>query len=210
MKLSIATAVLALCALGVVHAQGPAPSGMKAGLWESRSVKMVMDGKDMLPQMVAAQTQMREQMAKMPPEQRKKMEAVLGSNQGDPLTQRMCVSPEMAQQQQAMVPRPARADCAEPKLTRDGNRTAFEFSCKQAKGTITGKGETVASADQVKVTVDTVNTDAAGAKHTMQVETHMKFLGADCGGLKPLDQMAKQAQAQAASRAGPRPAAPQK
>lgn len=208
MKHSISAATLALCASAAVHAQGPAPAAMKPGLWETRTTKMVMDGKDMLPQMIAARKQMREQLAKMPAEQRQKIEAALGDGKGDPTTQRMCVSPEMAQRHQTMVPRPAKADCAEPKLTRDGNRSKFEFSCKQGTGTVTGKGETVVSADLVNVKVDTVGTDAAGVKRTMHAETQMRFLGADCGGLQSLDQRSRQAPASQPAAAGP--ATPQK
>ena len=197
------TALLALAALGAAHAQ----SGLKAGLWESRTQKMVMDGKDMLPQMKAAREQMQKSLAGMPPEQRKKMEAMMGAQGGDPTVQRMCISADMAKKDQAFVPRPAHADCAEPKLNRSGNRTAFEFSCKQGGGTVTGKGETVADGEQISTKVETASTDAAGAKHTMVAETQMKFIGADCGGLKPLDQMIKEMQQ--AGAAG-RPAAPKK
>jgi hypothetical protein len=37
-------------------------------------------------------------------------------------------------------------------------------------------------------------TDARG-KHTMQSETQMKFISADCGDVKPVDQMMRDMQA---------------
>lgn len=198
----------AALAVGTTLAQGP--GGLKAGLWESRTLKMTVDGKDMLPQMKAAREQMQQSLAKLPPEQRKKMEAMMATQGGgDPTVQRMCVSAEMAKKEQPILPRPAHADCAEPKLDRNGNRTAFEFSCKQGEGTIAGKGETVATGDQVTTKVETVTSDKSGAKRTMVAETQMKFIGADCGGLKPLDQMIKEMQARRGAAAGS-PTAPAK
>ncbi|MFT3780207.1 MAG: DUF3617 domain-containing protein [Ottowia sp.] len=191
----------AALAVGAAQAQGP--GGLKAGLWESRTLKMAMDGKDMLPQMKAAREQMQKSLAGMPPEQRKKMEAVMAAQGADPTVRRICVSAEMARKEHAFVPRPARADCAEPRLNRSGNRTAFEFSCKQGGGTITGKGETLAAGDEISTKVETASTDAGGAKHVMAAETQMKFISADCGGLKPLDQLVKEMQqAGAAGRQG--------
>ncbi|MFT4196168.1 DUF3617 domain-containing protein [Ottowia sp.] len=196
--------LIGLCAASAVGAaQAQGPGGLKAGLWESRTLKMAMDGKDMLPQMKAAREQMQKSLAGMPPEQRKKMEAMMGAQGADPTVQRLCVSAEMARKDQALVPRPARADCAEPRLNRSGNRTAFEFSCRQGGGTVTGKGETLAEGDQISTKVETVSTDAGGARHAMVAETQMKFVGADCGGLKPLDQMVREMQqAGAAGRQG--------
>jgi hypothetical protein len=198
----IKTALAGLCAAllaGAVHAD--AANGLKPGLWETRTLKMSMDGKDMLPQVRAAQEQMRQSLAAMPAEQRKKMEALVGAQGGDPTVQRLCVSAEMAKSAQSVLPRPARADCAEPRLSRSGNRTTFEVSCKQGGSTVTSKGETVASGDQLSTQVETVSTEPGGARHTMLAETQMKFIGADCGSLKPLDQTMQQMHGGAAPKA---------
>ncbi|MFV0679344.1 DUF3617 domain-containing protein [Ottowia sp.] len=188
------------CAAGAVYAE--ADTGLKAGLWETSTQKMVMDGKDMLPEMLAAQKQMREELAKMSPEQRKQMEALLAGQTQDPLTQRMCVSAAMAKRNQPMLPKPQGADCGDPKMERQGNRMAFDFSCKQADGsTVVGKGEVVNADGLVSTKINTTTTIKGGAKRSLMAETTMKFLGADCGGLKPIDQLAKEAQAQMAAHA---------
>ena len=101
------TALLALAALGAAHAQ----SGLKAGLWENRTTLMTVDGKDMAAVLRAAAEQQQKEIASLPPEQRKQAEAVLGRQGGDPLVRRVCISAEMARNEQLLVPRPARADC---------------------------------------------------------------------------------------------------
>jgi hypothetical protein len=191
------SALIGLCAAliaGATLAEGPAGM-MKPGLWESRPLKMMVDGRDMLPQMKAAQTRMRKSIGNLPPEQRKQMEATINAQQGDPSVQRLCISPEMASSGQAMLPRPEHAGCAEPKLSHGGNRTAFDVSCKQNGGTTTGHGESVIVGDQITSKFESVTTEAGGTRHTMQIETQMTFLGSDCGGLEPLDQIAHSMQA---------------
>jgi hypothetical protein len=183
----------AVLAAGVAQAQGAA--SLKPGLWEVRLTKMESDGRDMLPQMKAAQEQMRQQMAAMPPERRKQMEAALGQ-QGDPTVQRMCVSPEMAKNDRALLSTPS-ADCAPPKINRDGNRMTYQISCKQAGGAVDVTGEMVMASDQVSSKTQTI-ANAGGAKHTTSTEAQMKFVGGDCGGVKPMDQIVKEAQTQAA------------
>ncbi|WP_423455865.1 hypothetical protein [Ottowia sp. VDI28] len=89
-----------LAASGAAQAQ----STIKPGLWESKIVRMTMDGKDALAQMNAAQEQMRQAFAKMPPEQRKKMEAMMPAQSGDSGTHRICISPEMVAKDGALVP----------------------------------------------------------------------------------------------------------
>ena len=96
------TALLALAALGAAHAQ----SGLKAGLWENRTTLMTVDGKDMAAVLRAAAEQQQKEIASLPPEQRKQAEAVLGRQGGDPLVRRVCISAEMARNEQLLVPAP--------------------------------------------------------------------------------------------------------
>lgn len=195
-----ARSIVLLAALAAATAQAQGPGGLKAGLWETRTTRMQMDGKDMLAQRVAARAQMRQSIAGLPPEQRKKMEAMLAQQGDDPAVQRLCISPEMAARDQPMVPRPAGAECDPPKFDRSGNRTTFEFACKQSGGKTVGKGETVVAGDLVTSRVETSGTDGAGARHTMLAETQMKYLGSDCGKLKPMEQLAKEATPSSAPR----------
>lgn len=175
---------------GTAWAQG---SGLKAGLWEVKQLKQVVDGRDMAAQMASAQKEMQAAMANMPPEQRKQMEAMLGK-QGVPakgatgVTTRICISPAMAAMDKPMVDPEGR--CEPAKMNRSGNKTTFEINCTTQGRTTVGKGESTHSGDMVTTRMDMTMTDAQG-RHTMQSESQMKFLGADCQGVKPFDQMAK-------------------
>ena len=200
--------LLALAAAGGAPAQ-TGQAGLKAGLWETTTTRMTADGKDMKAQFAASAEQMKKQIANLRPEQRKKAEAML-AQQGDPLSRRICVSAEMAKRDQPMIPRPHNAECEQPKIDRQGNRTSFEFACKQAGGSVTGKGETVVAGDLITTKIETNGKDASGKAHTMQADTQMKYLGSDCGSVRPLDQQMKAMQSQAPAKAPAAARAPAK
>ncbi|HOV20070.1 DUF3617 domain-containing protein [Ottowia sp.] len=201
-------ALIALCALGALGTTGVAQAagGPKAGLWETSNTRMELDGKDMLPDMRQADEQLRAAAAKMTPAQRQQAGAGLANLGTEPMSRRLCISAETAARDQPLIPRPSGAECETPKVEQSGNRTRFEIACKlPGGGTMTGKGETVAGNDLVTSNLDSVSTDAAGKRRTMLIETRMKYIGKDCGGVKPIEQ---QAQAQAPARAASAAAAP--
>lgn len=175
--------------LALASAAVSAETAMKPGLWEMRVVKQLMDGQDMAAQRAAAMAQMRQSLASMPPAQRKQMEQMMGG-QGLPGqnadAQRICVSPEMAARDKPMSPD---ARCETTRFERSGNKTSFEMKCPD----MSGKGESIAAGDTITTRMDMTMTDERG-RHTMQSESQMKFLGPDCQGLKPADQLAKEMQ----------------
>lgn len=180
---------LVFIGLGILAQAAIAETFMKPGLWEVRIVKQVMDGKDMSAQMASAQAMMQEKMAAMSPAQRKQMEQIMGGqampSQG---AQRICISQEMASRDKPMMPPDAK--CEPTKFDRSGNKMTFEINCTADGRTTTGKGETVGSGDAVTSRMDMVVSDAKG-RHTMQHESQLKFIGADCQGIKPVDQLMK-------------------
>ena len=179
---------------GPALAQG---SGLKPGLWEVKQLKQVMDGKDMGAQMAAAQAQMQQAYANMPPAQRKQMEAMMAKQGVAPPAaagaggQRICISPEMAARDKPMVDPEGR--CEPTKFSRSGNRVSFEVNCSFEGQQMSGKGESTTSPDSVSTKMDMVMTGRDG-RHTMQSETQMRWLGADCGGVKPADQLMREMQ----------------
>ncbi len=179
---------------GNALAQG---SGLKPGLWEVKQLKQVMDGKDMGAQMAAAQAQMQQAYANMPPAQRKQMEAMMAKQGVAPPAaaagggQRICISPEMAARDKPMVDPEGR--CEPTKFSRSGNRVSFEVNCNFEGQQMSGKGESTTSPDSVSTKMDMVMTGRDG-RHTMQSETQMRWLGADCGAVKPADQMLREMQ----------------
>ncbi|HZV54947.1 MAG TPA: DUF3617 domain-containing protein [Rhodocyclaceae bacterium] len=180
-------------ALAVAATGSMAETMMKPGLWELRTTKHLMDGQDMTARMAASQAEMQKMMANMPPQQRKQMEAMMGKQAAPEAgVHRMCVSPEMAARDKPVMP--ADAKCEPAKTSRSGNKVSFEFNCVTEGRTMAGKGESIMSGDAISSKMDMVMTDARG-KHTMQSESQMKFLGSDCQGLKPADQIAREMQA---------------
>ena len=163
---------------------------IQAGLWEVRMVKQLVNGVDQLARIAAQQQQMKAAIAKMPPEQRKQMESMLAGAGAGGMggAQRICISPAMAKQDQTQVP--ANAGCEAPVIQRAGNVTNYTFSCQQGGNTVKGKGQSEAAGDRVVSRMDTVTTGPQG-KHTMQMESQMRFVSADCGSVKPADQLLK-------------------
>ena len=69
------TLLAAFLALGATaHGQNAV---LKPGLWETRMIHQVMDGRDMTAQMAGAQSRMQEIMASMSPTQRQQMQSMM-------------------------------------------------------------------------------------------------------------------------------------
>ena len=167
-------------------------SGLKQGLWEIRPIKQIMDGKDMTAQLASAQAKMQQAMANMSPEQRKQMQTMMG-RQGTPTGggTRICVSAAMAARDKPIVDSEGR--CEPAKVSRSGNKSNFEFNCTTKGRTMAGKGESTTSGDSVTTSVDMAMSDTRGS-HTMHSESLMTYLGSDCQGVKPADQLLKEVQ----------------
>lgn len=185
----------AIACLALVAGSAWAEPMMKAGLWEMRIEKQVMDGQDMTAAIAAAQAELQKMMANMPPERRKQMEQAMGGKGvaslvggGSPNASRVCISPEMAARDKPVAMPDGR--CEPAKTQRSGNRIVFELNCQG----LVGKGESVITGDSVSSRMDMTLNDARG-KHVMQMESRMTYLGPDCKGLKPLDQIAREIQA---------------
>ena len=161
--------------------------GLKPGLWETHVTKQVVDGKDTTAQINGATAQVQKMMANMSPDQRAKMEAMFKSN-GASLEPggglRLCISPEMANRDTPWVDPKGR--CQPAKVNRSGNQATFEVSCASDGTTTTGKGVSTISGDSVSSVMDMTTVKPGGETRVIHMETAMKFLGADCGDVKPL------------------------
>jgi hypothetical protein len=185
MRKTIGAVLLVLC--GTAGAQ---TAGLKPGLWDVKIIRQVIDGKDMSAQIASAQARMQEALAKMTPEQRAMMEGRLKGmmGQGAGGTTRICISPAMAAKNETWTDREGR--CGSAKVSHSGNKTSFEVNCSSDGRTTVGSGDSTLNGDTVTTHVDLTTTDARGS-HTVQSETQMRFVGADCEGVMPVDQMAK-------------------
>ncbi len=162
--------------------------GLKPGLWEVRVVKQVVDGRDTSAQTAGVNERMQQALASVPPEQRAQMEAMLkqhGTRTGSDGGTRICVSAEMARRDKPFLDRDGR--CQPATVARHGNHATFEFSCTRDGVTTTGKGSSTAGADLIATHLDMSTRQPNGETHVTVSDTEMKFLGSDCGDVKPPD-----------------------
>lgn len=179
------TACFAMLCVLQANAAG---TGLKPGLWEIRVVKQVMDGRDRSEEIAAAKERMQQSMANMPPAQRAQMESMLkqhGMGQANDGSFRVCISPEMAKRDHPVIDRDGR--CQPAKVSHNGNVTTFEFSCASGGSTRTGKGEMTVSGNSATSKTDMTTNGPQGVTHQMHSESEMKYLGADCGDIKPME-----------------------
>lgn len=173
-------AVLAFIVLAA-HAQTQAP-----GLWE-HTMKMKSAGGEM----EKAQAEMHKQMAAMPPEQRKQMEQAMGGRgmamgaQGTSV--KVCLTKEQAAR--AAEPR-MQGDCTRQDVQRSGNTMKFKFACTKPQPS-SGEGEMTFPSDKAYTGKTSVTTQVKGQPQQMNMEMSGKWLGADCGEVKPMVMPAK-------------------
>ncbi len=149
------------------------------GLWEHQ---MTMKG----ARMDAAMAQMQQQMAAMPPEQRKMMEDMMarqgvGMAAGKPNSVRVCITPEQAARDE-MPQHDGR--CKQQSMQRSGNVVRFKFVCT-GEPPASGEGEFTLVSDKENKGRVTVNTTVKGQPERMEIEQAGKWISADCGAIKP-------------------------
>lgn len=158
---------------------------LRPGLWELQSTMKSASG-----QMEAAMAQMQQQLAAMPPEQRKQMEQMMGgmnlpSSDGGH-TMKICMTQKDADMDRVEM----RQGCTQ-KITRaDAKTLKVNFQCtaqadepaSSGEGTITIASPTAySSTHQMKTTVN-------GKAEQMNMTQKGQWLAADCGAVKPLRQ----------------------
>jgi hypothetical protein len=155
---------------------------IKPGLWESTSK---VSGS---PEMEQALANMQQQMASMPPEQRKMMEEMmskqgvtLGANSSG-MVVKMCVTKEMAER--GDIPTQQQGDCTTTTSDKTSRGMTVKFSCTNPPSS--GEGQFTFSGDSAYTMKLKVNSAAQGAPKTITVNSSAKWLSGDCGSIKPL------------------------
>lgn len=178
---------LVLCSAGA-QAQKLTP-----GLWEHQVTMKTGSG-----QMEAAMAQMQAQLAAMPPEKRKQIEAAMGRQglsggpaggptgglpaAGQPMTMKVCVTPEQAARDE--VPH-QQGQCKQTSSSRSGNTVKFTLECGGTPKA-TGSGEfTLVSPKEHKGQL-TITTTRKERSETMEMRTQARWLAAACGDIKPV------------------------
>jgi len=159
---------------------------MKPGLWEIRQQP------ELSPEQQAKMAEAQKAMANMPPEQKAMMEKMMAShgvsvNMGaNGITIKTCLSKEQAERNAPPVT-DAKSRCTHD-VKRSGNVIRTHFSCADpasegdSEVTLTSNGFTSKT---------TITQQRKGKPETMTVTGEARWLGSDCGGLKPIEPRSK-------------------
>lgn len=178
MKLSACSVLLALATLASgVHGQT-----MKPGLWEMTTKTSGS------PEMDKAMAEAQKQMAAMSPEQRKMMQDMMAkqgvsmaTNASGAMSVKVCLTKEMAENHDIA---PQQGDCKTTTGARTGNSMKMSFVC--TKPPSSGEGEVTFSGPEAYTSRMTVTSTAGGKSEKMTLESQGKWLGAECGAVKPM------------------------
>jgi hypothetical protein len=180
----VISTLLSTVALVSAHAEAPP---IKPGVWEIITDSQTVNGKP-LPNMSA---QMGEQMKKLPPEMRQKMEAQMKAR-GLQMTPsdgqmgiRMCITREMLDKNQWQKPD---SHCQNTGQSQSGSKWSWKFKCTQPPSE--GEGSTTFQGADAYVSEIHMSSQRNGQPVVMDMKHHAKWLGADCGDLKPLSSAA--------------------
>lgn len=168
-------AVLALAAALPATAQT-----LKPGLWE---VTNRMNN----PQMDQALAQVQQQMAAMPPEQRRQMEEMMAKqgarmvpSAGGGMALQVCMTREMAERNEV----PMQEGCAITSQQRTGNSAKMAFTC--SKPPSSGESQVTFAGPEAYTSRMKLTTSVSGKPETMTMEGAGKWLKADCGAIQPV------------------------
>jgi hypothetical protein len=176
-RLAVLAVLAAACAAVPATAQT-----LKPGLWE---IQQKVGGN---PQMDQAMAEMQKQLAAMPPEQRKQMEAMMAGRgvqvapgAGGAMAVKVCMTREMVERNEVPA---TQGDCKTTQQSRSGSTLTMAFTCSKPPS----KGEaqiTMVGSDAFTSKTTVTSTEAGKAPATTTIEGTGKWQGADCGSVQP-------------------------
>ena len=173
---------LLAAAAAVVLASAAGAENLKPGLWEVTHKMQTSGG-----QMEQGMAEMQQQMASMPPEQRKQMEEMMarqGVRMGQPggaMSMKVCMTKEMVERNELPA---QQGDCKTTQQSRSGNTMKMAFSC--SKPPSSGEGQVTFVSPEAYTTKMVMTSTASGKPQKIDMEGSGKWLGADCGSIKPI------------------------
>lgn len=170
--------VAGLLAAGAAHAQT-----LKPGLWQ------ITHDTQGSGEMAQAMAEMRKQMAAMPPEQRKMMEEMMAKQgtqmpsaaPGGGMAVKICMTREMVERN--AIPA-QQGDCRTTQQSRSGNTIKVAFACTNPPSR--GEGEVTMASPEAYSSKMSVTTTVEGKPQKLDMRSSGKWLGADCGAVKPM------------------------
>lgn len=174
---------LPFCAAALVLAAAPAlAQQFKPGLWETSN--KIGAGSGQLQGLMAMAQQ---QLAGMEPEQRARIDGMM-ARQGvvlsnDGVVAKMCITAQMAARQQ--LPIQQHGNCSYQHAKPVGNSMAFSFSCTDPQAA--GEGNATFAGPGAYTATMRVTTNATGSSETVNIDSSGRWLGAECGTVKPIE-----------------------
>lgn len=169
---------------------------LKPGLWEVTNQMQTGSG-HAGPDM----SQMQQQMAGMPPEQRRMMEEMMAKQGVRPapagpnargaagghgrgaggMSVKVCLTPEMVQKNELPA---QQGDCQTTQQSRSGNTMKMAFACTNPPST--GEGQVIFKSPEAYSMKMVVSSQVQGKAEKMHMDGAGKWLGPDCGNVKPI------------------------
>jgi Protein of unknown function (DUF3617) len=178
-KLHRLLVVLAVCAF----AASASAQDLKPGLWEVTTKMQSASG-----EMEAATAEMQQQMASMPADQRKMMEEMMakqgvkmGAGGPGEMVAKTCMTREMIERNEIPA---QQGNCKTTTQARSGKTMKMTFACTDPPSS--GEGQHTIVSPEAYTTKMVVRTTAQGKPETMNMNGSGKWLGSDCGNIKPL------------------------
>jgi hypothetical protein len=162
---------------------------LSPGLWENTILM-----KSQNAEMDASMAKMQAELAKMPADQRKMMEEMMskrgvsmapaggGAGSGSGIAVRSCISKEQAERGEP--PEDEKRQCKRESMSRSGSTLKFKVVCSNPPST--GEGEFTMTSDKAYSGKMTMTSQVNGKQTSMDMQQSGKWLGADCGTLKPV------------------------
>ncbi len=174
MRFKYVLALLGLCSFMVWAADSIVPLNVKEGLWEV-TVTRSMSG------MPAAPNLPPDALAKLPPEQRARIEAMMQGSSGTDV-RKECITKEKLERHSAFSN--DRGDCSRTVVNSSGSKLEMKIHCVEKQATTDGTVVLEAvNSDGVKGTMHSV-TNANGHAMQMDLTFSSKYLGPACGEVK--------------------------
>ena len=174
---------LAMAAPLAVAAASASAQTMKPGLWEMTNK---MGGS---PEMDQAMAQLQQQMANMPPEQRKMMEDMMakkgmgmGGVSAGGIVVKACITKEMAERNQ--MPMQHSGDCTNTISDKTGTGMKMKFTCTNPPSS--GEGQFSFMGDSAYTMKMKISTAAQGKPQVTTVDGSGKWVTSDCGNITPM------------------------
>jgi len=166
-----------------IFAVSASAQDLKPGLWEVSSKLQSASGET-----EKAAAEMSAEMASMPPEQRKMMEEMMakqgvkmGAGGPGTMTARTCMTQEMVERNELPA---QQGKCKTTSQPRSGNTLKMSFICTDPPSS--GEGQYTFVSPEAYTTRMVVRTTTQGRPETMNMNASGKWLGADCGDVKPI------------------------